>query len=59
MLRVRFIKSVRLLRMGAERPFLDTDGICDGICYTAGANWRSVPCFGAIEMGWFVSGEIG
>lgn len=23
------------------------------------ANWRSVPCSGAIEMGWFVSGEIG
>lgn len=28
MMRVHFINSVRLLRMGVERPFLDTDGIC-------------------------------
>jgi hypothetical protein len=34
-------------------PFLEMDKLVGEV-----ANWRVVPCFGAIEMGWFVSEEI-
>lgn len=46
-------KTVRLLHLAPKGRFSIRMSFVTKV-----ANWRWVPCFGAMEMGWFVSGEI-